>query len=284
MATRALFNHTNVQTEQNLLEDLVIESIQIYGLDMYYLPKTTADLDDFYGEDAGTTKYLNAYPIEMYVKNVEGFEGEGDFMQQFGLEVRDQMTLTVARKRFDELSTGLSTPNEGDLIWFPITKSVYQIQFVEHESIFYQMGELFVYDLTCELFEFAGEVFETGIPAIDSYALDVATGNTFSLSTGSGVFEDGETVYQGATLSGASMTARVKDFDELESTLEITNITTTPADGVAITGVDSGASWIIDLPNTESTEEAEMEDTNWTIEQEADEFIDFTEESPFGEF
>lgn len=285
MATKALFNHTTVQSEQDLVESLIVESIQIYGFDVHYLPQNFTDLDNFYGEDTGTTKFDTAYEVEMYVKNVEGLEGEGDFLQQFGLEVRDQITFTVARKRFNDLSTGFDMPREGDLIWLPLTQSMYQIQHTEHESIFYQMGELFVYDLHCELFEYSGEIFNTGVQEIDDYALSIATGTTFTLfAGGTGEYIEGETVYQGTSLADADMTARVKSFDASALEVELTTITSTPASEVDLIGVDSGATWSINLPDSE-TEQTELESTesgNWEIEQEADEFIDFSEESPFG--
>lgn len=285
MATNALFNHTSVATEQNLVESLIVEAIQIYGFDMYYLPQNTTNLDDFYGEDSGTTSFDAAYPVEMYVKNVEGFEGEGDFLQQFGLEVRDQVTFTLARKRFNELSTGFDMPREGDLLWFPLVNSMYRIQFVEHESIFYQMGELFVYDLQCELFQFSGETFDTGVSEIDNYALSIATGTLFDLdSGGTGTYIEGETVYQGADLVNATMTATVKSFDGAVPEIELISITSTPADDIPLVGVDSGASWVVNLPDSE-VENTELEATdadNLNIEQEADNFIDFSEENPFG--
>lgn len=288
MATKQLFNHTNVQSEQNLVESLIIEAIQIYGIDMYYLPQSYSNIDDFYGEDSGTTKFESIYPIEMYIKNVEGFEGEGDFLQQFGLEVRDQITFTVARKRFNDLEiTDYTMPREGDLIWFPITKSMYEIQFVEHESIFYQMGELFVYDLQCELFEYSNEIFTTGIEEIDQYGIENASAMMIPLmSGGTGDYIVGETVYQGDTLESAIMTATVQSFDSTALELDIIHYTDTPTDSGDMIGVDSSAVWTVNLPTSE-IEQTEMESTeqdNWTIEQEADEFISFEEKNPYGNF
>jgi hypothetical protein len=124
----------------------------------------------------------------MYIKNVDGFEGEGDFMSKFGLEIRDRITFTVSRRSFaGEILTQESNmvrPLEGDLIWFPLTRKMYKIMFVEHEAIFYQLGSLQTYDMTCELFEFNNETFDTGIPDIDQvYAeLDVDIGTALSTS------------------------------------------------------------------------------------------------------
>ena len=295
MATKALFNHTDVQVEQTLVEDLIIEAIQVYGLDLYYLPKTTSDLDDLFGEDAGTTSYTDAYPIEMYVKNVEGFEGEGNFLQQFGMQISDQVTFTVAIKRFNELNTGLPRPQEGDLIWFGLTNSMFEVQFVEDESIFYQMGELFVFDLQCELFVYQDQVIKTGVTDIDAYARDIAVGSYYEFGVGSGVYELGEYVYQGPSLSGSSMVALVKDYSVSGLTqsgtpeLALYNESTNPASGVPIIGDSSGASWTLEL-TVQTIEDEDLQaiddsdaGDNWMIEQEGDQWIDFTETNPFSE-
>jgi hypothetical protein len=178
MATNFFFNNFGNSMEQGLIEDLVVESIKIYGIDLYYLPKRNVARDTVFREEELVT-YNAAYAIEMYIKNVDGFEGEGDFMSKFGLEIRDRITFTVSRRSFSaEILTNeadMVRPLEGDLIWFPLTRKMYKIMFVEHEAIFYQLGSLQVWDMTCELFEYNNETFETGISDIDSvYAeLDV---------------------------------------------------------------------------------------------------------------
>jgi hypothetical protein len=178
MATNFFFNNFGNSMEQGLIEDLVVESIKIYGIDLYYLPKRTVARDTVFREEELVT-FNTAHPIEMYIKNVDGFEGEGDFMSKFGLEIRDRITFTVSRRSFaSEILTQESNmvrPLEGDLIWFPLTRKMYTIKFVEHEAIFYQLGSLQTFDMTCELFEYNNETFDTGIPDIDQvYAeLDV---------------------------------------------------------------------------------------------------------------
>jgi hypothetical protein len=168
--TNFFFNNFQSSMEQNLIEDLVVESIKIYGIELYYLPKRIVARDTIFREEELAT-YNVAYPIEMYIKNVDGFEGEGDFMSKFGLEIRDRITFTVSRRSFSaEILTkelNMVRPLEGDLIWFPLTRKMYKIKFVEHEAIFYQLGSLQTWDLTCELFEFNNETFDTGIPDID---------------------------------------------------------------------------------------------------------------------
>lgn len=169
MPTNVFFNNYKSRSEQGLLEDLIIESIRQYGMDVYYLPRAPIKHDALYGEDT-IKAYRDNLPVEMYIKNIQGFGGQGDFMSKFGLEIRDTMTLTVASKRFSQYvgqHTGFTRPREGDLIYFPLNDKIFEIKFVEHEDIFYQMGALHTYDLKCELFEYNNEIFETGLEYVD---------------------------------------------------------------------------------------------------------------------
>jgi len=171
VATNFYFNNFQSSQEQVLIEDLVIESIKIYGHDVKYIKRIIQDKDKIYGEDKQTSKYIQAVEVEMYIKNVEGFAGEGDFLSKFNLEIRDQITFTLARRAFNnEVGNyiDLDRPREGDLVYFPLNRKMFEIKFVEHESVFYQMGSLQMYDLKCELFEYNSEYFETGDPEIDS--------------------------------------------------------------------------------------------------------------------
>jgi hypothetical protein len=163
-----------------LIEDLVIESIKIYGHDTFYCPRTLVNKDEIYGEDS-ISRYDTQYMVEMYIKNVMGFQGEGDFMSKFNLQIRDQMTLTIARRTFfDEIGNveSLDRPQEGDLIYFPLNKKIFVVKFVEHEAIFYQLGALQTYDLQCELWEYSNEILNTGIEDIDKlqkeYSFDMS--------------------------------------------------------------------------------------------------------------
>lgn len=169
MAVNPFFNNFNSTPEQTLVEDLIVESIKMYGHDLYYLPRTLTAVDDILNEDDLST-FNTAIEVEMYIKNVEGFEGEGDFLSKFGLEIRDSITFTVAKRVFNTTigtPQSLARPNEGDLIYFPLNGKMFKIMHVEHESIFYQMGELQMYDIRCELFEYSQETFATGVTAID---------------------------------------------------------------------------------------------------------------------
>ena len=181
MATSVYFNNFEASMEQYLIEDLVIESIKIHGHDIYYITRTAGAVDDVLNED-DLSEYKRADFIDMYIKNFDGFEGEGDFLSKFGLEIRDEMTLTIARRTFEldvAQYTGNDRPLEGDLIYFPLNKKMFEIKFVEHEPVFYQMGALQMYDLRCEMFEYSQETFSTGVSEIDTlFAGFETTSNT----------------------------------------------------------------------------------------------------------
>lgn len=178
MATSAYFRNYNNFNEQNLIDDLVIESIKIYGLDVTYISGEFNNRDEIFNED-DMPFYDEKYEFEAYVKNVDGFEGEGDFLSKFGLEIRDQVTFTVAIRTFERYVTRTNQnklrPRENDIIWLPLNQKMYRITYVEHESVFYQTGKLQVYDIKCELMEFSNERFDTGIYEIDHYFDGVKT-------------------------------------------------------------------------------------------------------------
>ena len=218
MAVNTYFKNFDCSGEQRLIEDLIIESIKIYGLDVRYLPRTLIDEDSLWGED-DLSVFNDAVSIEAYIKDFEGFQGEGDFLSRFNLEIRDEITFTIARRRFDEaksekilMESGMqmlletantslpsrqflntpydgdlfeletataegyaitnNRPLEGDLIFFPLTQKLYEIKFVEHEAVFYQMGRLQTYDIRCELFEYSSERIDTGNTVIDAIETD----------------------------------------------------------------------------------------------------------------
>jgi hypothetical protein len=222
MPTNVFFNNFGAQSEQTLIEDLIIESIKMYGHEVYYLPRETVDLDEVFNEDT-LTKFEDSYLIEAYIKNVEGFEGEGDFVSRFGLEYRDRITFTVAKRRFEQdisQTTFQTLPHEGDLIHFNMNQKLYEVKYVEHESIFYQMGSLQTYDIVCELFEYSNEQLNTGVSSIDSieetlsipYALE-----KISLSTESGIgliTEAGsEIINDGFSIRDVDKTDRSAEFE-----------------------------------------------------------------------
>lgn len=162
-----LYNNTE---EQFLLDGIMQEAIEIHGIGCYYLPRRTSHIDEIFTEDPQHF-YNKYYLTTFYIKNVEGFEGQGNFMSKFGLEIRDQITLTASDTIFQQdvgMAEEIVRPNEGDLIYFPLNKKVFKISFVEKFNVFFALGSTPSYDLTCQLYEYSGEKFDTGIPDIDS--------------------------------------------------------------------------------------------------------------------
>lgn len=177
MPTNQYFDNFTSQAEQNLIHDLIIESINIYGHDMYYLPRTLKNLDEIYGEDT-VSEYNNHILTTMYVKSFDNYAGDGQFLSKFNLEIRDQIIFTVSQREInDELNNveGIRRPQEGDLIYSAMFKRMFVIQYVDKQAIFYQMGDLQTYDLTCEVWEYSSEKLRTGIPEIDRLETEYST-------------------------------------------------------------------------------------------------------------
>ena len=287
MATNQYFNHHGTNTPENrLIENLMIESIQTYGIDVYYLPRTLNNEDTLLGEDASSS-YDSAHTIEMYIKTVDGFEGSGDFIAKWGLQIKDQITFTVAKRRWQEL--GLSTdgrakiPHEGDLIYFPITKALFQILFIEDESIFYQTGQLQSYDMLCEMFTYSDQKFDTGIDELDAIERSHSYSIDFTMNTGSGNYTVGETVYQGASLAAATVKGEVGSWNSTTKILNLLNMTGNFSGTVNIIGDSSSASYsITSFDAQQSAANTAATSSNVEIEAAADAIIDFTEGNPFG--
>ena len=288
MATNPYFNHHGTNTPENrLIENLMIESIKTYGIDVYYLPRTLNNEDTLMGEDASAS-YNSAHTIEMYIKTVDGFEGSGDFIAKWGLQIKDQITFTVAKRRWQEL--GLATdgrakiPHEGDLIYFPITKALFQILFIEDEAIFYQTGQLQSYDMLCEMFTYSDQSFNTGIDTIDAIERTHSYSIDFTMNSGSGNYTVGETVYQGDSLAEATVKGEVGSWNSTTKILNLLNMTGNFSGTVNIIGDSSSASYSITSfdAQTSAANTAATSSSNADIEAAADAIIDFTEGNPFG--
>ena len=172
MPTNVYFN-TGSTAEQRLYENLIIEQLSVFGQDVYYLPRKLVNKDTLFGEDASSS--LNdAYIIEMYLDNIEGYEGQKEMMTRFGIDMQDEATWVVSKRRFEELisldaNLIVSTrPNEGDLIYFPDGKKIFEISFVDHDDPFYQLQNLPVFKMRCRTFEYSHEDMATGLDAVDS--------------------------------------------------------------------------------------------------------------------
>lgn len=187
MATNPYFSQS-VRSEQRLFEDIVIESLKMYGQDIYYLPRDVISEDRILGEDI-PSRFNSSYKVEMYIENVDGFDGEGDLFTKFGVEIRDQATFIISRHRWSQTvhrydnDITVSRPSEGDLLYIPFSKKLFEITHVEHEQPFYQLQNLPTYKLRCELFEYGNEDIVTGVEAIDDIQQDYAHAYQLKLDT-----------------------------------------------------------------------------------------------------
>lgn len=312
---RNVYFSQGAQSEQNLVEDLVIEALKIYGFEVMYLPRNMISRDMILNEDI-QTKFDAAYMIEMYIENTEGFSGDGIFMSKFGLQIREQATFVVSRRQWEKLvgfwNNGIisSRPAEGDLLYFPLTKSFFEIKFVDHQKPFYQLSNVPVYKLQCELFEYNNEEVSTGNPDVDSLELQFSTENWLEITGGTARFALGEKVKQvlipaTVTTDAVEIYGKVMKYavDETTGALRVAigelssnsgkfeklRVSTGSSD--LLESTDTNITWSI----TKVFDIAEPEETNLTFtgnnqqaqnnafEVEGNSIIDFTEHNPFGD-
>jgi hypothetical protein len=386
MALNPYFTN-GINTEQNLIEDLVIEQIKMFGKDVYYIPRTLVKEDKIFGEDV-LSKFESAWPIEVYITDIDGFRGDGDMYSKFGIRITDEIEFVMSRKRFAEavdgitgvgfqienlmnysgqstvqensVSVGLGNPswgqaiqanpsnyeiifndgltvtiasatgtespgaewtftgtwpanatgapltirsknyvpeiiganliaegrpNEGDLIYLPLSNDLFEIKFVEHEKPFYQLGKGYVWTLRCELFEYSQENLNTGIPEIDSIEINNAYQFALVLSAGgTGDFEVGEII----TGEDSNTTAEVVSWDGETRKLVVMNPNGDfSLAGELIVGSQSESEWQISSfssIDSKSTQYKTDLSQNKYFEDSADDILDFTEGNPFGEY
>lgn len=308
------FPQEQITNEQLLVEDLVIEALGIYGMDVYYMPRTSRDpngIDKLYGEDT-LKQYVSAHPIEVYLENITGMDGEGDFISKFGLEIRDEITVLVSRRRF-KYSVGSTNfnrprigdivatenqaptrPREGDLIYLPLLKGFFEITMVEHEddqAMFYTLGRgrggnVYVYAIKLKKYVFSEEVITTGKQEIDDIAFEYYRKTRLSVPvSGTGTFTKGEIVYQGTDLANSTAQAIVHTWNAARY-VDVVQVQGNFISGQSLKGNTSNAIWTMDEPeNNLITTDNAFEDAqdNFVIETESDSIIDFTEANPFGE-
>jgi len=263
LPTNPFFNNysrgPNPSPEQQLLEDLIVEQIQIYGADVWYLPRRSRDvIDSFYGEDP-VAVFRSAYMIEMYLKNVGGHEGPSENYNKFLMQIQDSDKFIVARRTFNRWVTqkesDIIRPKEGDWIWVPFMNNMYEIKFVEEDDSFYPLGTRPPYFLTfalkCEMVKYSNELLITGMPDIDQFGMDYAYTISLSLRQTANVdngrtFQVGETVFQGNTnVSLANTFATVKAWTPSNNQLQIVHILGNPINSAQIVGNTSNASWTV---------------------------------------
>ena len=279
--------HAGHSGEQGLVQDLVDEQIKLFGSDVYYLPKTV--LADSTLDEVRYTKYQDQFQIEMLLVNVMGFGDNAEFISKFGLRITDEIIFRVSTKRWTEevtehsMSAKLTVPerpNEGDLLYYPLTQNLYEIKYVGKEEPFFQFGKIQFYALTAELYEVGSDDLATGVAEID--AIEVLFDTAISLTMGvggTGDFTVGETVTGGTTAT----TAEVKSWDSTTRILIVQNRTGTFSANESLTGNDSNAVWVVSTFDTLQNTNSEY-DANRQIEDAADNIVDWSEGNPFGEF
>jgi hypothetical protein len=301
MTTSNVYFTHGTRNEQLLIEDLIIESLRMYGNEFFYIPRTLVSKDEILGEDRLST-FKSSFPIEMYFENVDSYGGQGAFIQKFGLMIEQSATLVVARRRWDQfvgrygVTTVPNRPNEGDLIYFPLTNALFEIKFVQHQDPFYQLGKLYVYKLQIELFQYSSERIDTGIAEVDAFeTLKTFTTNSSRnnttrikridiLNPGCDYIE-APTVTISQNLQGVSPTAtatisngkvvsiNIVDFGGVYTIAPFVTISPPPSGGVqaiakAVIEID------IDIPDSYGD--------NNKFKKQADTVL-FTENNPFGE-
>lgn len=288
MATNHYFNNFSPKYrtgEQRLYEDVIVESIKIMGHDIYYLPREDWDTtDQIFGENI-QSKFERAYQMEMYIANVDGYEGDGDFFSKFGLEIRENTNIVIAKRTFDKYvpSSIARRPREGDLLFVPVMNKVLEIKFVEDELLFFTLGRKFpyIYEIRCENFRYANEDMNTGVEEID----EIPDGFVFTLNynmSGSGNYRISETVYQGNTFATATATASVSNWDPNNKIISLNTIKGEFANNSNIIGIDSNTNMRIIVANTFSESPYYDLFDNRVLQTEANTYIDFSERNPFG--
>jgi len=304
MSTTNVYFSQGTRNEQSLIEDLIIESLRIYGNEVMYIPRTLVSKDNILGEDR-LSQFKSAFPIEMYFENVDSFGGQGAFIQKFGLMVEQSATLVVARRRWEQfvgrygVTTIPTRPNEGDLIYFPLSKGLFEIKFVQHQDPFYQLGKLYVYKLQVELFQYASEFIDTGVPAVDAFeSLKSFTTNASRsvygevvkvniTNSGSGYTSVPTVTFASSSGTGAAGTAvrgtgaNANKIIRVDITNPGTGYTQPPA--VSFVGGGGQDAAAVSLIETNIDKAADSFADNNTFKEESVGIINFDESNPFGE-
>ena len=285
MSTNVFFSR-GTPNEQHLYEDLAIEAIQIYGHDVFYIPRTLVNKDELFGED-DLSRFDDAYGIEMWMETQEGYEGERELISRFGLEIRDETTFVVSRRRWDNTVSSDANlivntrPDEGDLIYMPTVKRLFEISFVDHDDPFYQIYNLPVYKLYCRTFEYSSEILDTGIHAIDD--IETKRSTAFQDYELSGEQGSSTTYNQEIGLECGTMYATGPGMVELEDGLgQLIGENETGFTSILTEDSDSYYSFFI-IQEAFSITTQDTQSDNEFLETQATEILDFTELNPFGD-
>lgn len=281
----------NPSYEQNTIDDIIQEAIAAYGASIFYLPRNSQDVPDYiYGEDP-VSLFNKAYTMDVYVQNVNAFDGQSEFFSKFGLEIRDSVRVLLARRTFQKYIPTLPRPREGDLVYMPQFSNMFEIKFVEEDYSFHLLGRrppyFYFFELHMEMYKFSNEKFRTGVQEIDQLGMDYSYTISMTMNpTGAGVYQKGEVVYQGAS-NNRTATAYVKSWDRNNHILEIVNIKGIFNKTGIVTGNTSGATFAVSNYDRRDFEAGVVEEfvDNKRIETEANTVIviDPDNLNPFGE-
>jgi len=280
MPTNVYFD-TGTVPEQHLYEDLIIEQLRIYGQDVYYIPRKMAGTDSIWQEDISSS-FESSYLIEMYMETIDGYEGEKELMSKFGLDIQDDATFVVARRRWEQfvsVDNNLivsSRPNEGDLIYFPKVSKLFEITFVDHDDPFYQVHNLPTYKLKCKTFEYASEVIDTGIAELDAIETDSSLDQ----------MQHQLTLEQTVAFNQEIRLESNEGFIELETALGTDNIITedeTLSGSLILENTVEGAASSYIILETYNVATIDENSQNDDFELADDNILDFTESNPFGD-
>ena len=292
MTTNVYFSK-GTPNEQHLYEDLAIEAIQIYGHDVFYIPRTLVNKDELFGEDA-LSRFDDAYGIEMWMETQEGYEGEKELVSRFGLEIRDETTFVVSRRRWDNTVSNdanlivSSRPDEGDLVYMPTVKKLFEISFVDHDDPFYQVDNLPVYKLYCRTFEYSSEVLDTGIYAIDD--IETKKSTDFLGFEISGEQASGVTFNEKIGLEWGTIYATGAGDIELETATGVGDLLGENEEGFAAVMLEDSDAYytfvVIQEAYSLATQDTQSEN-EWFEDRVTgkigDPVLDFTESNPFGD-
>tara|TARA_Y100001951_G_scaffold1136_1_gene748 strand:+ start:1 stop:864 length:864 start_codon:yes stop_codon:yes gene_type:complete len=282
MTTNVHFSKGTI-SEQYLYEDLVIEAIGIYGHDVFYLPRTLVNEDMILGEDPLST-FSDAYGIEMWMETQEGYEGEKDIVTRFGLDIQNETSFVVSRRRWDDVVSRNDNlivntrPDEGDLIYFPAVKRLWIISFVDHDDPFYQVNNLPVYKLYCRSWEYSSERLDTGIEAID--AIETKRSTDFLgyeiLAEQSGTY-DQKIEFEWGTIYEFGVGDILLEDDSF-----VLGETETGFEAIILEDSDDYYTFVV-IQEAYSLATQDPQSDNSFIDTAADAILDFTETNPFGE-
>ena len=278
--------------EQRLFQNLVDEQIKMYGIDVYYLPRKIIDIDKLFRE-VRNSEFDDAFIIEAYLDTFSGFGGNGDLMTKFGLSQSDDVKITISKTRYEQIISPFlennervilsQRPQEGDLIYFPLTKNFFEIKFVEHEDPFYQVGGRYMYRLSCELYEYDGEKVLTKYEEVDTQIELQSYNVVYTLSSGTGKFKKNETVIGlGQSFESQQVQGNVVKWINSSKKLTVSHINETFGIGVTILGVSSGSSRLVVSYSSMGFEYNNYAE-NKPIEILGDSVVNFTEKNALGQ-